>query len=232
MAIKRTVTKEEHGKLTADIKAQYIEDGEGFRLDLEMDSETDTGALKRAKDREVELRKKAEARAKELESTLEEMTGADAHKRGDIEALQKSWKEKSDKAAEAANAQINKLKKATEKTLVDNVALAIASKISSAPSLILPHLRSRLQADFESDEPVTRVLDSKGQISALTLEELTAEFVANKDFAAIITASKATGGAGSSTTQNSSANNDVKKQDLTKMQPSDLKARIDARKQK
>ena len=38
MAIKRTVTKEEYGKLTADIKAQYIEDGEGFRLDLEMDS--------------------------------------------------------------------------------------------------------------------------------------------------------------------------------------------------
>ena len=34
MALKRTVSKEEHAKLDEGIKGLYIEDGDGFRPDL------------------------------------------------------------------------------------------------------------------------------------------------------------------------------------------------------
>ncbi|WBF76910.1 hypothetical protein PSV3_00208 [Septimatrevirus PSV33] len=57
MALKKKLTKEEHAKLSDALKAEYIEDGDGFRLDV--DGDEDTGALKRAKDREAQLRKDA-----------------------------------------------------------------------------------------------------------------------------------------------------------------------------
>ena len=71
MALKRTVSKEEHAKLDEGIKGLYIEDGDGFRLDL--DGGEDNGALKRAKDREVQLRKDAEAKLREAQERLDEI---------------------------------------------------------------------------------------------------------------------------------------------------------------
>ena len=55
MALKKKLTKAEYEKLSEHIKAEYIEDGDGFRLDI--DGDEDTGALKRAKDREAQLRR-------------------------------------------------------------------------------------------------------------------------------------------------------------------------------
>lgn len=194
MALKKKLTKEEHAKLAEHFKGEYVEDGDGYKLDIEGDE--DSGALKRAKDREVQLRKDAEKRAKEAEEKLGEIEGNDARKKGDIQTLERSWQEKLDKQKTEYETRVGKLSAHTTKTLVDNVALSIATKISNAPTLILPHIRARLQADFEGDEPKTRVLDKDGKPSALTPDELSAEFVANKDFASIITASRASGGAG------------------------------------
>lgn len=234
MALKYSVTKEEHGKLSEELRGQYVEDKDGYRLDL--DGESDNGALKRSKDREVQLRKDTEAENKKLAEQLAELMGNDARKRGDIEALEKSWKEKSDKTASEAQTQIQKLRSLTERNLRDNVALAAVSKITSSPELLLPHFLNRLQVDFESDEPRTRVVDAKGQPSAATIDELVAEFVADKKYSAIITASKASGGAGTSTMKTGSAqnysSNDKNKGDYAKMSVSELRARIEAKKQR
>jgi hypothetical protein len=221
MALKKKITKEEHAKLSEHFKAEYVEDGDGFKLDLE--GEEDTGALKRAKDREAQLRKDAEKKLRETEEKLNELEGNDARKRGDIDTLEKSWKEKLTTQKSEYQAKLDKLSAHTTKTLVDNVALSIATKISSAPALILPHIRARLKADFEGDEPMTRVLDSAGKPSALTVDELSAEFVANKDFASVILASKASGSAGrasGSAPSNSSA--PPQNADLSTMKPSQL----------
>ena len=52
MALKRKITKADYDKLAADLKTEYVADGDdNYRLDL--DGEEDTGALKRAKDRET-----------------------------------------------------------------------------------------------------------------------------------------------------------------------------------
>ena len=222
MALKKKITKAEFEKLADHFKSEYIEDGDGYRLDV--DGEEDTGALKRAKDRESQLRKDAEKRAKEAEEKLASLEGDDARKKGDIATLEKAWQKKIDDAESAAKLKIDKLTDYTKKSLVDTVASAIASKISTSPALLLPHIKQRLQADFDGDEPKTTVLDKTGKPSSLTIEELSNEFVANKDFSAIIIASKGSGSAGDKSRkaggQTSQSNDD--KKDLSTLNPREL----------
>lgn len=230
MALKKKLSKAEYDKLSDAIKAEYIEDGDGFRLDI--DGDEDTGALKRAKDREAQLRRDAEAKLREAQEELDRINGDDARKKGDIATLEKSWQKKLEDQKAEYEGKVSKLTSHTTKTLVDNVATQIASKISNAPALLLPHIKSRLQADFEGDAPVTRVLDKDGKPSAMTVEELAAEFVANKDFSAIITASKASGGAGkpSNNSGGGAPNNSDKPADLASMNPAQLAEHIKASK--
>ena len=228
MALKKKLTKAEYEKLSEHIKAEYIEDGDGFRLDI--DGDEDTGALKRAKDREAQLRRDAEAKLREAQEELDRINGDDARKKGDIATLEKSWQKKLDEQREEYEAKVSKLTAHTTKTLVDNVASQLAHKISNAPALIMPHIKSRLMADFEGDTPVTRVLDKDGKPSALTIDELANEFVANKDFSAIITASKASGGAGKPSQNGGGApkfnGQSDKPADLSKMNPAELAAHL------
>jgi hypothetical protein len=230
MALKKKLTKAEYEKLSEHIKAEYIEDGDGFRLDI--DGDEDTGALKRAKDREAQLRRDAEAKLREAQEELDRINGDDARKKGDIATLEKSWQKKLDDTKAEYEGKLGKLTSHTKTQLVDNVAQQIASKISNAPALLLPHIKARLAADFEGDAPVTRILDKEGKVSAMTVEELSAEFVANKDFSAIITASKASGGAGRSSNQNGGGapNQSDKPADLASMNPAQLAEHIKASK--
>lgn len=69
MALKRKISKEAFDKLSEDIKAEYKEQDGEYVLDI--DGDEDTGALKRAKDREAQLRRDAEKRAKEAEEKLQ-----------------------------------------------------------------------------------------------------------------------------------------------------------------
>ena len=234
MALKKTITKADFDKLPDALKTEYVEDNGGYKLDLE--GEEDTGALKRAKDREAQLRRDAEKKAKELQEQLDAVTDGDARKKGDIETLEKSWQKKEGETKAQYDARIAKLEGHIKTSLVDNVASQIAHKISSAPSLILPHIKARLTADLEGDTPTTKVLDKDGKASAFTLEDLTKEFVANKEFSSIMIGSKATGGGapknglgklGSATTPT-----DDKPINLASMNPRDLAATIKANKER
>jgi hypothetical protein len=230
MALQKKLTKEQFSKLPEHFKTEYIEDGDGYRLDLQ--GEEDTGALKRAKDREVELRRQAEAKLRETQEQLDSLGSDDARKKGDIATLEKSWQKKMEDQKSEFESKLNKLTTHTKTQLVDNVALQIASKISNAPNVILPHIKARLAADFEADSPITRILDKDGKPSAMTLEELSNEFVANKDFSAIIVASKASGGAGKPANNNggSAPNQSDKPADFASMNPAQLAEHIKASK--
>jgi len=230
MALKKKLTKAEYDKLSEHFKSEYVEDGDGFRLDI--DGDEDTGALKRAKDRESQLRKEAETKLREAQEQLDALGNDDARKKGDIQTLEKSWQSKLDKQKEEYEGRLGKLTTHTQKQLVDNVATQLAAKISNAPALLLPHIKARLQADFEGDAPITRILDKDGKPSAMSLDELQAEFVANKDFSAIITASKASGGAGkpSNNSGGGAPNQSDKPADLASMNPAQLAEHIKASK--
>ncbi len=225
MALKRKISKEAYDKLSDELKAEYVEKDGDYVLDL--DGDEDTGALKRAKDRESQLRREAEKRAKEAEDRLADLEGDDARKRGDIETLEKSWKKKHEDTENSYKDRLTKKDAFIKNTLVDSVAKDIAHKISTSPSLIMPHIKSRLMADLEGDNPSTKVLDANGQPSAMTIAELEQEFVANKDFSAIIIGSKASGSGTSKDGQNKSTrvgatDNDGKPVQLSGLSPKEL----------
>lgn len=226
MALKKKLSKEEYAAKSKDIQSEYVEETDGsFRLDVE--GEEDTGALKRSKDREKQLRQDAEKKLKEAQEQLDALGSDDARKKGDIETLEKQWAQKASESNKQYEARIAKLTESTTKMLVDNVAIQMANRISTAPNLILPHIKARLKADFEGDSPITKVLGSDGSVSEMSLDQLSAEFVANKDFSAIIVGSKASGGAGkTSKPSGGAANSDNKPADLSKLSVADLTAHM------
>lgn len=235
MALKRKISKEAFEKLSDELKAEYVEKDGEYVLDL--DGDEDTGALKRAKDREAQLRRDAEKRAKEAEDRLADLEGDDARKRGDIETLEKSWKKKHEDTEAAYNEKLSKKDAFIKTSLIDNVALKIANEISTSPSLMLPHIKARLSADLDGDTPITKVLDGQGQPSAMTVEELSKEFVANKEFSAIIVGSKASGSGTSSDGKNKSSRvsatgDDGKPVPLADINPKELAEQIKASKER
>lgn len=236
MALKRVITKEEFEKLPADIKTEYLADGDKYKLDISGDE--DTGALKRAKDREKQLRQEAEDKLKEAQEELDRINGDDARKKGDIATLEKSWQKKLDDQKADYDGRLTKRETALKKSLVDDTALKIATQISTSPALIMPHIKARLSADLDADVPTTKVLDANGQVSTATLEDLTKEFIANKDFSAIIIAGKGSGGStkndqnrGGAAKSNTNPNGDETAPNFSKMSAKDLAARISEKKQ-
>ena len=238
MALKKKLTKAEYEKLSEHIKAEYIEDGDGFRLDI--DGDEDTGALKRAKDREAQLRREAETKLREAQEQLDALGNDDARKKGDIETLEKKWKGDLDVEKAAHKATTEKFQNAFKKSLIDAKATEIATKISKVPSLLSRVIRDRLTVDFDGDEPTTRVIGADGKVDEkLTLDDLTKELVANKEYADIIIASKASGGAAKTTQNgggaaNNPGHNGHETADYASMKPSDLaaamKEKVEARK--
>lgn len=228
MALKLKISKADFGKLPADIQAEYVAEGDTYKLDV--DGIEDTGALKRAKDRESQARRDAEARANELQSELDAL-GMDPKKKADIATLERSWGEKLEQQKAADKAKIDKHETYIKSLLVDGAAEKLAREISTSPALIIPHIKARLQADLTGDTPATRILDKDGKANpALKLEDLQKELVANPDFKAIIIASKASGGGAPAQRPNqqmpASGGNTDKPALLANAAPADLLAHI------
>lgn len=231
MALKLKISKEEFEKLSDVIKAEYLSDGEGYKLDaLGLE---DTGPLKRAHERvKAEL---SDVNAKLSDAEKQISTLSDPKKAQDIKLLTTSYEKKlADQQAEF-EATNKKNTGFITKTLLDSKAESLATELAGKNAkLILPHIKQRLAADFEGDEPVTRVLDDKGQVSASTIDDLKKEFVANKDFSSIIVGSRASGGAGNQKQNlqfNGGANQNEQSADLSKMTPQQLAAHITAKKE-
>jgi len=223
MAMRFKLTKAQYDKLSPEFQGEYIAgDNEGeYVLDVtDMPQGEDIGPVKRALEAERNAHKATKAKLSTAEATIAETP--------DIAALTAEHEKTT-----------GKLKTFAEKTLVDNAALALATKISTSPALLLPHIRSRLVADMSGDEPVTKVLGADGKPSELTIDKLGEEFVANKDFATIIKASNGSGGGtppkpsvkplggGMPPKAGEQADTAV---DLSKIAPKDLAARIAERK--
>lgn len=193
MALKRKITKAEHAALNPLLQAEYKAEGEDFVLDAS--GYDDAAELKRAKDNEVELKKKALADVAALKTELATITNTDARRAGDIAALDKSWKDKLDAAVADATAKLAQKDKFLNETLVDSVALATATELAGENGIVLlPHLKARLAAELSGEKPLTRVLDKDGKPSALSVEDLKKEFAGDKRFAGVVIASRASGG--------------------------------------
>jgi hypothetical protein len=231
--------------MPADVAREYkeIEDNgkKVFVLDLEgaYVSDEPVDALKRAKDHEKSARQSVEKKLKDIELARErlqeeinEMRKGNIPK-GDVEALERSWKEKNEKLVTEYTAQISARDKTLQSLLVDSVATRMAGEISISPDLILPHVKSRLTTELVDGQFVTRVLDKEGKPSALSIDELQKDITADKRFAPIIKGSKASGGGASGASSGSSASPPVpvdKKFDWNKSSPAQIAAQLKARK--
>jgi hypothetical protein len=250
MAMKRKLTKEEYTKLADGIKEQYTESGDSYILDLEGDD--DTAELRRARDREKADKKKAQDDLKKAQARLKELEGDDEgdepgeddegegdrrrrpnkRKTTDIAKLQKAWDDEKGELSTKLSSKDEFIKK----QMVNAAANEIASRISSAPTLMSKALLERLTVSFDGDEPELVILDKDGQSSKLTTAQLEKEFVANKEFAAIIIGSKASGGGAPRGSPDSrppggGASETQKPVDLSKASAKDLAAHLKAKRE-
>lgn len=195
MALKRKLTKAEWEKLSEHLQGEYRAEGNGYILDVEGDD--DNSALKRAKDREKTRADEAEAKLAEIEAELDEARSGSGKKEKDIATLEKAHAKALKEVTDTSNAKIEKLTAFAKNKLIDGTATTIATKISTVPNLMAKAIKERLTVDFDGDEPTLKILGKDGKPSEMTLEQLSEEFVANKEFSGIIVGSKASGsGAG------------------------------------
>ena len=188
--LKFKIDKAAFDALSDDQKAMYQEAGEGYQLAIE--GLPDVSGLE-AKVNELLGEKEA------AEKAAREAAEEKARKEGDVAAIENSWKQKLADTEARYQSQIENLNGSLNTLLVDNVAQSLATKLAGeAAPVMLPHIKSRLSVEMKDGKPVTRVLDADGKPSALTVDELGAEFTGNKAFAGVIIGSKAsgTGGAG------------------------------------
>lgn len=195
--MKLNVTNEEYDLLDDSLKTIYQKDGDGYKLPIE--GLEDTGALKRAKEHEKERRQKAESELKEIKDqlTAKEDEIINLHKgavsKDDVEALERSYKEKLEKTANEYESRINEAEGSLRNMLVDNVATKLANEISTVPDLMSGAISARLTTEIVDGKATTRVLDQNGNLSALTVDDLKKEFIANEKFSSIIVGSNASG---------------------------------------
>lgn len=200
---KLKIDKAAYDALSDEHKALYIAKGDSFVIDVD---DTEVAAeMRRARDREKQLKDEAEGKVADLTTRLEALEGDNNRRGNNIDAIEASWKTKLTNAETAAATKVQGLQTQLKQLLVSDVAKSLAAEISTVPHVILPHILARLQADLDGDTPVTRVLGDDGKPSALTLDELKKSFVDNKDFASIIIASKASGSGGSGGNQGGGA---------------------------
>ena len=161
------------------------------------------GALKRAKDHEKNLRSEEAKARRELEKRLAEYEeaqrkqGEDGHrKKGDVEALDKSWQEKLAKISGEKDAAITELQSYVERLTADSAARMMAGElaIDGGADALYKLIRGRFGMEIRDGQPVAVALGNDGKPSALTLKELQAEIQTDKSLSALLAGSKASGG--------------------------------------
>lgn len=235
MALARKINKDQYEKLADNIRFEYVADGDSYVLQTTGDE--DVGPLKRANQRLKDQIATLETANDDLAGKLERIEKNPARKQGDIDALERQWEKDKEAAVGEVQAKLDKANGFIRSTMLENAAQALAEKISTSPAIIRPHIERRLSVDIDGDSPNVKVLDKDGKAASLTIEKLGEEFVANKDFSAIIRVTKASGGAGSPSSNGGAANTPAKQQgvddkpvDLSKLSPQAMAEHITAKK--
>ena len=150
-------------------------------------------ALLAEKKEQQRLAQEAEAERQRIErEALEEA----ARQKGDWQALEDSYKAKlAERETEFAN-QADALRKKVYKLTVGEQAIKLAAEISKphTQQIMSRFIEERLTLDENNN---VRVLDLQGKPSAMTIEDLKAEFKANAMFQDIVVINNSSGGGAS-----------------------------------
>lgn len=139
--------------------------------------------------------KEAEKHLKEKERLAKEAAEEAARKSGDVEALEKSWREKLEAETKDLREQLAAKDKENESLTVGMVIKDIEKDVFIT-SKVDHGLKSRLVREVVDGETMVRVLDKEGKPSAMTVEQLKEEYRADPEFAPFVIGSKANGSGG------------------------------------
>lgn len=176
----------------------FYEEKDG-KFRLKVDGMPDVEGLKKSRDDVLAELKSFKAKAREAEESAAKAAQDALEKSGNVDALRKSYEDKLAKREAELAGKISQYEANINGLTVGQTAtsLAAALAIPGSADVLLPHIRQRLSVEYRDGQPVTVVLDASGKPSAMTVEELKAEFLANTAFAPIIAGSRASGGGAS-----------------------------------
>ena len=225
-------------EVAENLRHLYVADVNEFVLKLD---EGPAERMRRRRNNEKNARKEAERKLRELEAKeakkAEEEEAKKAEedndnnkKKGDVDAIEKSWQKKYEQREQELLGQVSSLKSHVQTTAIDGFATSIASDLFTSPNLAMPHIKSRLGVEEVDGKFVTRILDAEGKPTALTADEFKKELSESPDFKAILKVSKANGGAGAPNFQQQNNQNQGGQEiNLAKASPADLVAAIKAK---
>lgn len=163
-------------------------------------SEDDVAGLKTSRDSLLAEKKEQQRLAQEAEAERQrierEALEEAARQKGDWQALEDSYKAKlAERETEFAN-QADALRKQVYKLTVGEQAIKLAAEISKphTQQIMSRFIEERLTLDENNN---VRVLDLQGKPSAMTIEDLKAEFKANAMFQDIVVINNSSGGGAS-----------------------------------
>jgi len=196
---KLRLTKTEWEALSEEMRKLYVADGDGYKIPLQEDD--DPAALRRARDRERDDAKALRADLGALRTKITELEGKTARENGDVKALETSWQKKYTDREKELTGVIDGFKQEITKSLVKQAIGQISSAVTAKPEdaeLLEPHIAGRFDVVFDSENKAQlKIKDKEGKLSALSLEDLQKEILADPKFGKIVVASKASGsGAG------------------------------------
>jgi chromosome segregation ATPase len=131
----------------------------------------------------------------EAKSIAQKAAEEAAKKSGDIESLEKSWKEKLDAVIKERDEKLQSYQGTISQMTSGQAASKLANDLAIPGSAdgLLPHIVSRLETEITADGAVIRVLDKDGKPSAMSIDDLKKEIMENKALAPLIIGSMANG---------------------------------------
>jgi hypothetical protein len=191
---KINITKAEWEALSEVQRQLYVVDGDGYKLPLAEND--DPSALRRARDRERDDAKQLRADLLTLKNQIAELEGKTARETGDVKALESSWQKKFTDRETELNGIIDGFKQAIGKSLVEQAMSTVSAAVTAKPehaALLKPHIAGRFDVVFDGNAATLKIKDKEGKPSALSLDDLQKEILADPTFGTIVVASKASG---------------------------------------
>jgi hypothetical protein len=205
------------------LQGLYEQTDTGYQLKVTGIPEPEKEDLSGLKNKVDELLREKKAASQKAREAAEEAEAArlEAAKKGnDTEALDKSWQEKFNAREVELKKELEELSGTLVKLTSGQTATKIAAEIAvqGSADVLLPHLERRLRTEFRDGSPVTVVLDKDGKPSAMSIDELKAEFQNSAAFAPLIVGTKANGAGRTGGNESSGAGvNEVSRSEFDRM---------------
>lgn len=205
------------------LQGLYEKTDTGYQLKVTGIPEPEKEDLSGLKNKVDELLREKKAASQKAREAAEEADAArlEAAKKGnDTEALDKSWQEKFNAREVELKKELDELSGTLVKLTSGQTATKIAAEIAvqGSADVLLPHLERRLRTEFREGSPVTVVLDKDGKPSAMSVDELKAEFQNSAAFAPLIVGTKANGAGRTGGNESSGAGvNEVSRSEFDRM---------------